>query len=243
LTRRHELLVLARNCHMDELPQVEELKVYVGGLPFTLDEAALRKDFEECGEIEKLECPRRDDDSFKGFAFVTYKTKAGFEAALKFDGDDYAGRTLRVKPAGKGKGEGKGEGKGDGKGKGNKENEVYIGGLPYEATEEELMDHFKDCGPIASVRVPTDPATGSSKGFAFLAFEDMSGVDAALQLNETEFGGRWLRVRPSGDGGKGKGGGGKGDGKGKGYGKDNKGKGGGKDKGKSKGKDKGKGYY
>merc|ERR1711941_77442 len=88
-----------------------------------------------CGEIDELACLKDDQDRFKGIAFITFKDKAGVEAALKYDGDDYGGRPLKVamasgrsgsqsegKSKGKGKGkdgEAKGKGKkGDGKGKG-----------------------------------------------------------------------------------------------------------------------------
>merc|ERR1712025_815217 len=57
-----------------------------------------------------------------GFAFIKFKTEEARDAALKFDGTEYGGRTINVSIAGEGKGkgaEGKGKGKGkDGKGKG-----------------------------------------------------------------------------------------------------------------------------
>mmetsp|Transcript_41908 Transcript_41908/g.98249 ORF Transcript_41908/g.98249 Transcript_41908/m.98249 type:complete len:487 (-) Transcript_41908:279-1739(-) len=213
----------------------EELKVYVGGLPFEIDEAVFKKDFEECGEIEKIEFPKRDDGSFKGFAFVTYKSKEGVDAALKFNGDEYSGRTLKVNVAGQGKGGGKGKGKSD------PELEVFLGSLPWEATEDGVREFFKECGEIASVRLPLDES-GKSKGFGFVGFADKAAVDKAVEYDGAEFSGRWIKVRKaSDDGGKAKG---KGKDKGEGKGKDKgkgKEKGKGKDKGKGKGKDKGKG--
>jgi len=97
----------------------EVLKVFIKGLPYSVDEAALRKDFEECGEITQLQLPMNEEGRPKGFAFITFSTKEGFEAALKYDNTDYGGRYINVSKAnesGKGK-DGKGKGKGkDGKG-------------------------------------------------------------------------------------------------------------------------------
>merc|ERR1711920_763055 len=96
------------------------------GIPWSTDEATVRADFEECGPIEDFALPEDDQGRIKGIAFITYKTKAGVEKALKFDGDDYGGRRLKVNMAtprdkgkgGKGKDGGKGKGKGKDKGKG-----------------------------------------------------------------------------------------------------------------------------
>merc|ERR1719223_1883960 len=88
----------------------DELTVFVGGLSFSLDENTVRKDFTDCGEIEALRMPTNEDGKIKGFAFITFKTKAGCEAALKFDGEEYGGRRINVNMAGDKK-DGKGKGK------------------------------------------------------------------------------------------------------------------------------------
>merc|ERR1740121_1610701 len=90
----------------------DEMTVFVNGLPFSTEEATLRKHFEECGEIERLNMPLNDEGNLqcpskkhllgnaRGFAFITYKTKEGVEKALKFDGEEYSGRTLKVNKKG-----------------------------------------------------------------------------------------------------------------------------------------------
>merc|ERR1711972_1136079 len=123
-----------------------EMTVFVGGIPFSFTEDVLRKDFSECGEIEKMNVPMNEEGKPRGIAFITYKSKEGVDAALKFDGDEYGGRTLKVNVAGaKGdKGKGKGKEKGEkGKGKGNKELEVFVGGLPFETEEAVLKKDFE----------------------------------------------------------------------------------------------------
>jgi len=222
----------------------DELTVFVGGLSFTCTEDQVRKDFGDCGEISKFHMPLNDEGKPRGIAFITYETKDGVSAAMKFDGDDYAGRTLKVNLAGqkpeKGKGD-KGKGKGDkGKGKenkgggkgdkGNDELTVFVRGLPWSTDEETLKKDFGECGEIERLSLPLNEE-GQPKGIAFVQYKEEKGVEEALKFDDTDYGGRTINVRKAGDRGE------KGDGKGK-DGKGYKGKG--KDKGKGKGK-KGKG--
>jgi len=201
-------------------------------LPFSTTEDVLTKDFAECGEIVALRMPLNDEGNARGIAFVEYKDKDACDKALKFHETEYGGRWLSVRMSGDtsgkdGKGKGKdGKGKdGKGKAKGNKEFEVFVGGLPFSTTEEGLKKDFAECGEIVSLRMPLNDE-GNARGIAFIEYSDKESCDKALKFNETDYGGRTLNVRMSGDGG------GK-DGKSKGKGKDGKGKGKGK-KGKNK---------
>lgn len=100
----------------------KEFEVFVGGLPFSTTEEALKKDFLECGEIERFSMPLNDEGNARGIAFIAYKDKESVDKALKFNGTDYGGRSLTVRMSGDDSGKGKGkDGKGkDGKGKGKK---------------------------------------------------------------------------------------------------------------------------
>ena len=93
---------------------------------------------------------------------------------------------------------------------------VYVGNLPFSATEAELRGLFEKHGTIESVNVITDRETGRPRGFAFIEMDEGS-ADAAIQaLNGTDMGGRALRVneanerRSGGGGGRGGRGGGRG---------------------------------
>lgn len=72
---------------------------------------------------------------------------------------------------------------------------IYVGGLPYSATEQQLTDLFSPHGTVESARVITDKFTGQSRGFGFVematAEEAKKAIDA---LNGTEMGGRTLTV-------------------------------------------------
>merc|ERR1712087_911551 len=142
-----------------------------------------------------------DDQAFrfeKGFADAPKRCKdCRWAKKVRMEGGD---------PAEKGKGKGK---------KGNKEFEIFVGGLPFSTTEEVLRKDFTECGEIVNFRMPLNDE-GSARGIAFIEYKDKESVEKALKFHETDYGGRTLSVRMSGeDKGKGKGKDGK-DGKAKG---------------------------
>ena len=89
---------------------------------------------------------------------------------------------------------------------------VFVGGLSFNAEEEVVKKDFEECGEIVNFRFPMDRERGTPKGIAFITYKDKAGVEKALEFNETEYGGRTLRVRVADDNPPGQ----KGDGKGKG---------------------------
>ena len=74
-------------------------------------------------------------------------------------------------------------------------NKLYVGNLPFSATEDELRDLFGQHGSVESVNVIMDRETGRSRGFAFVEMADASTAQAAKEaLDGTDLGGRALRV-------------------------------------------------
>lgn len=72
---------------------------------------------------------------------------------------------------------------------------IYVGGLPYSATEQELSDLFAAHGAVASARIITDKFTGQSRGFGFVEMSSEPEAQAAITaLNGSEMGGRTLTV-------------------------------------------------
>lgn len=72
---------------------------------------------------------------------------------------------------------------------------LYVGNLPYSATEDELRTLFSDAGSVTSVAVIKDRETGSSKGFAFVAYATQAEADAAIKkFNGYRLGNRELKV-------------------------------------------------
>jgi RNA recognition motif-containing protein len=72
---------------------------------------------------------------------------------------------------------------------------LYVGGLPYAATEQELSDLFAQQGKVASVRIITDKFTGQARGFGFVEMSSDAEAQAAISaLNGSQMGGRTLTV-------------------------------------------------
>ena len=76
--------------------------------------------------------------------------------------------------------------------------DIYVGNLPYSATEEDVTGLFAAHGPVERVKIITDRETGRSKGFAFVTLGDQSQLNAAIEaLNGYDYQGRALRVNAS----------------------------------------------
>ena len=72
---------------------------------------------------------------------------------------------------------------------------LYVGGLPYSTTQDELKAAFEKAGEVASATVIMDRMTGRSKGFGCVEFNDDAAADKAVDMmNGADFGGRKLTV-------------------------------------------------
>jgi RNA recognition motif-containing protein len=84
---------------------------------------------------------------------------------------------------------------------------IFVGNLPFDASEDALRDLFAPFGEVQQVRIMTDRDTGKSRGFAFVEMaQDDAAATAIASLNGKEFGGRPLtineaRPRPERSGG------------------------------------------
>jgi RNA recognition motif-containing protein len=89
---------------------------------------------------------------------------------------------------------------------------LFVGNLPYDATEDEIRQHFSSVGNLSYVSIPLDRETGRKRGFAFVEFADAQQAQEAIrQFNNQPFKGRALAVnearareagpRPAGGGG------------------------------------------
>jgi len=71
---------------------------------------------------------------------------------------------------------------------------IYVGNLPFSATEEDLRELFSAYGTVHVVKLVTDRETGKPRGFGFVDMDDASAVSAISALNGKEVGGRSLRI-------------------------------------------------
>src|SRR5580658_4791792 len=90
---------------------------------------------------------------------------------------------------------------------------IYVGNLPFTATDEEIRALFAAHGTVESVTLPIDRDTGRPRGFGFVEMSQSDASRAIQNLNGVDMGGRPLKVseaqdRPRGGGGGRPGGGG-----------------------------------
>lgn len=94
---------------------------------------------------------------------------------------------------------------------------MYVGNLPFTATEDDVRALFTDYGTVTDIHLPMDRDSGRPRGFAFVTMDSQTAMNEAIRgLNEKDYGGRNLTInearpkedRPAGGGGYGGGGGG-----------------------------------
>jgi RNA recognition motif-containing protein len=72
---------------------------------------------------------------------------------------------------------------------------IYVGNLPFSATDAEVRELFEAHGTVDSVSLIEDRDTGRPRGFGFVEMADDSAADSAINaLNGTELGGRTLNI-------------------------------------------------
>jgi len=59
---------------------------------------------------------------------------------------------------------------------------LYVGGLPYSTTDQELADAFAQAGTVTSASIVTDRMTGRSRGFGFVEMASEADAEAAINM-------------------------------------------------------------
>lgn len=77
---------------------------------------------------------------------------------------------------------------------------LYVGNLPFNATEDDVRNHFANTGEVTEVKLITDRETGRPRGFGFVTFASSEdGQRAIEQLDGQPLDGRNLRVNEAND--------------------------------------------
>jgi RNA recognition motif-containing protein len=76
---------------------------------------------------------------------------------------------------------------------------IYVGNLPFSATEAQVRDLFAQHGAVESVALPADRETGRPRGFGFVEMPQAEATKAIEALNGFSMGGRQLRVNEAQD--------------------------------------------
>merc|ERR1719414_2272349 len=62
---------------------------------------------------------------------------------------------------------------------------LFAGGLPQDAKEADIRGHFGQFGEIESITLKTDMATGRSRGFCFIVYKTVDGLEKAVASEHT----------------------------------------------------------
>ena len=164
-------------------------RLFVGGLPREIGTDELRDLFKAHGDM--TDCVVLTDDAGvnRGFGFVTYADKSMADAAIKaLDGHRINGRRIGVRDAD------------DDKKKGRKERKepeglkLYVGNLPFSATQDHLKELVAAHATVNEVILATGPG-GKAKGFGFVFIAEKDKGEAVVAaINNTELEGRKIKV-------------------------------------------------
>lgn len=183
--------------------------IFVGNLPTTFDHKSVAKLFKDCGPVDTARIrsivPDKEKlapkvalitkrlhpkvDSFN--AYVVFKTNENDECvkkALAMNGKLIDKHHIRVDRAQRPNAKKETLT--------SRKKSVFVGNLRFDLRDDELINHFNaKIGSVSYVRIVRDSATGLGKGFGFVVFEDRASVKKALELDDTQFKGRSLRVK------------------------------------------------
>lgn len=182
--------------------------IFVGNLPVSFDKRKVTQLFKSCGPVESARIrsivPEKEKVSPKvalitkklhpkvnSFnAYVVFKTNEDDQcvrAALKMNGKSIENHHIRVDRASRPKAKKETLA--------SRKKSVFVGNLRFDLREDDLINFFSKVGPVNYVRLVRDSSTGLGKGFGFVVFDERASVKKALELNETKYKGRSLRVK------------------------------------------------
>lgn len=130
-------------------------------------------------DISRVNLPKKGD-KIKGFAYVDLPSLKHVDAVVALSESRLNNRNLLIKNASSFEGRPE-EHKDQNLLKNPPSRILFVGNLPFDATDDLLDEHFRPYGEIVRIRMATFEDTGKCKGFAFLDFKDETGPTAALK--------------------------------------------------------------
>jgi RNA recognition motif-containing protein len=151
--------------------------IYVGNLGYDCTWQNLKDKFKPCGHIEKADIVLQNGKS-KGYGKITFSSQRDVQAAIRrFDGTDFHGRSLIVKPWGSAEAY-----------------TLYAGNLSFDCRPNDLKEFFRSYGKVEKVEIAEH--NGRSKGFGFVDFSSRDAAERALvALDGRDFQGRPIKVK------------------------------------------------
>jgi len=165
----------------------QPFKLFVGGLSSQTTTEALRIHFQKYGRLVDAVVMLKNGRP-RGFGFITFDSPAGAVAALA-EPQWLDGRFVDVKRAVPGE-----------HAQERPSNKIFVGGLPQDASTEDLRACFASYGPVADAVVMVDRRTKRSRGFGFVRFangiQGSAAADAVLMdAASHRLGGKWIEVK------------------------------------------------
>ncbi|KAH7436373.1 hypothetical protein KP509_05G016700 [Ceratopteris richardii] len=188
--------------------------VFVKNLAWSVDEDVVRDFFKSAGGIKEVRLAMDSDGRFRGFGHVEFLSAAAAKKACEKSGEVLAGRDIFVdlakerlfSPGSEGNKDfrsPRGGFSGFGGQKPGSGNTAFVKGFnkfqDEDSIRSSLSEFFDECG-IQNIRIPTDRETGHIKGFAYVDFNDKSGLDKAVEYNGSDLDGRSLFIEEAGGG-------------------------------------------
>ncbi|KAK4371754.1 hypothetical protein RND71_007138 [Anisodus tanguticus] len=196
---------------------IEDGRMYVGNLPFSMTPSQLSEIFAEAGQVANVEIVYdRVTDRSRGFAFVTMgSVEEAKEAIRLFDGSvslavfssftskQVGGRTVKVNfpevPRGGEREVMSAKIRSTYQGFVDSPHKLYVANLSWNLTSQGLKDAFADQPGFLSAKVIYDRASGRSRGFGFITFSSAEAMNSALDtMNEVDLEGRPFRLNVAG---------------------------------------------
>ncbi|KAK4579067.1 hypothetical protein RGQ29_028939 [Quercus rubra] len=73
---------------------------------------------------------------------------------------------------------------------------IYVGGIPYYSTEDDIRSFFESCGTITEIDCMKFPESGKFRGIAIISFKTEAAAKRALSLDGADMGGLYLKIQP-----------------------------------------------
>ncbi|KAG8455692.1 hypothetical protein GDO86_001763 [Hymenochirus boettgeri] len=164
----------------------DNITVFVSNLAYAISdpEQQLRNTFSSCGEISQVRIIYNNKGTFRGYAYIEFVEEKSALEALTLDRQEMNGRPMYVSPC-------------VDKNKNPdfkifkystelEKHKLFVSGLPYSSTKEELEEIFKEHGAIKEIRLVTN-RSGKPKGLAYVEYEnEAQASQAVLKLDGTK---------------------------------------------------------
>ncbi|KAI1734776.1 RNA-binding domain-containing protein [Xylaria scruposa] len=177
----------------NELALKQGYTVFISNMTFDATDVHLQEAFSKYGTITKVNIARDGRGLSRGFGFVTYTEKESADRAIREAGNSFwHGRRITVDHRKEGP---SGVARRTQRAITGPTNSLYIGNIPYEASDADLNQLFRSLDGVRDVRVAVDRNTGWPRGFAHCDFHNTEDAQKAHEvLSQSAISGRQLRV-------------------------------------------------